>query len=139
MLEFDFEGILYKTAKQLLNKARKDSSGHFSPKDLRRLKSPYAEKWGGHPPFGIPYGDAGIINKQKGDFYHGWELERTDYGYSLNNTDDKAEEVIYGDGITIPRPIDERLERYLETEFAKQNFSKGMVNSIVKRLSQFKK
>lgn len=138
-MELDFEGILYQTARKLLYKARKDSSGHFSPKDLRRLKSPYAEKWGGHPPHGIPYGDAGIINKQKGNFYHGWELERTDTGYRLNNTDEKAEDVIYGDGVTIPRPINERLERYLETEFAKQNFSKGMVNSIVKRLSHFKR
>lgn len=117
------------TAEDLLEEARRMSSGTYSLRLLRQMGHPYAKrhvlnrKWGARRKSapGIPYGDPAIINEQTGAFKRAWKIvpptiEANQVSVGLVNDDRKA--VWIRDGTDnkrgsgmIKRPIKARLER----------------------------
>lgn len=87
----------------------------------RGFGAPYGH--GGHGWLGprgpIPYGDAGWINKQSGEFYRSWHVFRgsSRNGWPrliLQNTAPHAKFLDEGTGLMIRRPIEERIQDYID-------------------------
>jgi len=94
--------------------AKRESSGPFSLDALARMDHPYAKR------HGSPQLDPGRINIQSGDFYHDWNNSKPMAGdskisgriYNLNRV---ADFLKYGTRFMFARPIEDRVEVFLET------------------------
>ena len=78
------------------------------------MDHPYAKR------HGSPQLDPGRINFQTGDFYHGWNNSKPMAGDSIisgriYNLDRVADFLKYGTRFMFARPIEDRVERFLET------------------------
>jgi hypothetical protein len=94
--------------------AKRESSGPFSLSALAAMDHPYAKR------HGSPMLDPGRINIQTGDFYRGWNNSKPMAGDAIilgriYNLDRVADFLKYGTRFMFARPIEQRVETFLET------------------------
>ena len=103
----------------LLETARRHSSGPLSTAELRRRDHPYARR------HGAPQEDPAAINRQSGAFLAAWESEGPDEDgddltVSVFNTDWKAPLLEAGTRFMFERPLPEAVEAEVEPRAAER-------------------
>lgn len=104
-----------RTMRDAQARAKKWSSGGFSPRTLAKMDHPYATRHGAE---GSGVLDPGKINAQTGEFREAWQTSTPSPSSGsvsgrLSNFDPKADFLQYGTHLMVVRPIKERLELYI--------------------------